>query len=218
MKENKESLIHIENLTKFFKKQEVLHNLSIDLNQGDRISLSGPNGAGKTTLLRCILGHYLHEGNLDVLGMNPRKQHQECMQQIGFVPQIPPPIEMTVKEMLGFFSKLSNTPQENFIEITHKLGLEIEENYSKPFYKLSGGMKQKLLIAFALGRKPKILLMDEPSANLDPKARDVLFDSLGKVDQNTLMILSSHRFNEVSKLANRFIEMDLGKVVEDRIN
>ncbi len=218
MIKNNESFIHIENLTKFFKKQEVLHNLSINLNRGDRISLSGPNGAGKTTLLRCILGHYLHEGQMKVLGMNPRKQHQECMQQIGFVPQIPPPIEMTVKEMLGFFSKLSNTPQESFIEIAHKLGLEIEENYSKPFYKLSGGMKQKLLIAFALGRKPKILLMDEPSANLDPEARDVLFDSLGKIDKNTLMILSSHRFNEVSKLANRFIEMDLGEVVEDRRN
>lgn len=213
---NNNSLISASNLLKSFKKQVVLNNVSIDFNAGERISLSGPNGAGKTTLIRCILGQYTYEGNLTVLGLNPQTHHEEIMREVGFVPQIPPPLKMTVKEMLGFFSKLSNTPIDNFVKISSELGLNVNENLKKPFLKLSGGMKQKLLVAFAIGRNPKILLMDEPSSNLDPKAREVFFDYLKNYDKNTLMILSSHRISEISVLVNRAVEMDLGEIVLDK--
>ena len=123
---------------------------------------------------------------------------------------------MTVKEMLDFFSKLTNTSTDKFLKISSDLGLMVNENLKKPFLKLSGGMKQKLLVAFALGRNPKILLMDEPSANLDPKAREIFFDYLKNFDRNTLMILSSHRISEISILVNRAVEMDLGEVVLDK--
>ena len=214
--ENK-SLIGAVNLSKTFNKQKVLKNVSIDFNAGERISLSGPNGAGKTTLIRCILGQYTYEGELNVLGLNPQKHHEDIMKEVGFVPQIPPPLKMTVKEMFDFFSKLTDTPSENFLKISTDLGLMVKDNYKKPFLKLSGGMKQKLLVAFALGRNPKILLMDEPSANLDPKAREVFFDYLKNYDKDTLMILSSHRISEISVLVNRAVEMDLGEVVSDKI-
>jgi len=138
------------------------------------------------------------------------------MNEVGFVPQIPPPLKMTAKEMLGFFSKLTKTPVDEFLKISNDLGLKVEENLHKPFLKLSGGMKQKLLVAFALGRNPKILLMDEPSANLDPQAREVFFDYLNNYDKDTLMILCSHRINEIEGLVNRAVEMDLGKVVLDK--
>jgi ABC-2 type transport system ATP-binding protein len=99
------------------------------------------------------------------------------------------------------------------------MGLIIEDNLSKPFFKLSGGMKQKLLIAFALGRNPKILLMDEPSANLDPAAREILFSKLQDFSKDALMILSSHRMSEISMLVNRVVEMDLGEItVDKRVN
>ena len=124
---------------------------------------------------------------------------------------------MTVKEMFSFFSKLTGTPTDKFMDISNNLGLMVNENLKKPFLKLSGGMKQKLLVAFALGRNPKILLMDEPSANLDPKAREVFFDYLKNYDKDTLMILSSHRISEISVLVNRAVEMDLGEVVSDKI-
>jgi len=75
---------------------------------------------------------------------------------------------------------------------------------------------KKLLIAFALGRNPKILLLDEPSANLDPEARIVFFDILKNFNKDSLMVLSSHRISEISKLITREIEMDLGKIVIDR--
>ena len=76
-------------------------------------------------------------------------------------------------------------------------------------------MKQKLLIAIALGRDAKVLVMDEPAANLDPEARKIFFELLAERQDNATMIISSHRLNEVSTLVNRVIEMDMGKVVLD---
>ena len=209
-------LITARGLSKAFKKVNVIKNLSSSFYEGERIGLIGQNGAGKTTLIRCILGHYIYSGDLVVLGMNPRKDHQDIMREVGFIPQTPPPLKMTVKEMLHFFSRLTKTPQQKFLQISNDLGLQIEDHLSKPFLKLSGGMKQKLLVSLALGRNPKILLMDEPSANLDPKAREVFFDYLDNFNKRALMILSSHRMNEISRLVNRLIEMDLGEIVIDK--
>jgi ABC-2 type transport system ATP-binding protein len=211
------TLIKIDGLSKSFKKLKVVKDLTTDFNEGERIALIGQNGAGKTTLIRCILGQYIYDGELEVLGLNPRNSRKEILQQVGFVPQTPPPLKMTVKELLTFFTKLTNTPEEEFYKLSKDMGLDIKENLSKPFYKLSGGMKQKLLIAFALGRKPKILLLDEPSANLDPQAREILFNHLKNFPKDTLMILSSHRMNEIKSLVNRVVEMDLGEIVVDKV-
>lgn len=214
--ETSQNLISVDNLTKSFKKTTVIESLTHQFKAGERVALVGQNGAGKTTLIRSILGLYKYEGKIDVLGMNPRTERESILNHIGFVPQIPPPIKMTVKEMLQFFATLTNTDQQKFIEISEKLGLDVQSNLDKPFMKLSGGMKQKLLVAFALGRNPKILLMDEPAANLDPKARTILFDYLHKFNKDALMIISSHRIDEVEGLVNRLIEMDMGKIIIDK--
>lgn len=214
--ENQQTLIAVKELTKKFKKTIVIEKLNHDFKSGDRIALIGQNGAGKTTLIRSILGLYNYEGSIEVMGMDPRTQREKILHHIGFVPQIPPPIKMTVGEMLEFFGTLTNTNKQDFIDISENLGLDVQSNLDKPFMKLSGGMKQKLLVSFALGRKPDILLMDEPAANLDPKAREILFDYLHKFDKNALMIISSHRIDEVEGLVNRLIEMDLGKIVVNK--
>lgn len=210
------TIIRIRELTKTFKQQTVINQLTVDLNRNDRIALIGQNGAGKTTLIRCILGQYNFEGELEVMGMNPRKSRKLILQEIGFVPQTPPPIKLTVSELVNFSEKITHTSAKEFYKISNDLGLDITQNLSKPFHKLSGGMKQKLLISFALGRKVKILLLDEPSANLDPQARIILFDHLKNYSPETLMVLSSHRMEEIGDLVNRVIEMDLGQVVLDK--
>ena len=212
----KEVLIKSEGLSKSFKKLEVLKGLDIEWKAGERIALIGQNGAGKTTLIRCILGEYVFDGFLNVLHKNPRKQRVDILKEIGFVPQIPPPLKMTVKELLKFFSDISHVKQETFMEIAQSLGLELKDSFSKPFVALSGGMKQKLLVSFALGREPKILLMDEPSANLDPAARENFFDLLAQYNKKALLILSSHRMTEIKGLVNRVVEMDFGKIVLDK--
>ncbi len=208
-------LIKINNLSKSFRKVKVIDNLTTNFCSNERVALIGQNGAGKTTLIRCILGQYVYDGSLTVLGMNPRTDREEILKSVGFVPQLPPPLKMTVKEILDFFSGLTGTEEKDFITISEDLGLSIKNNLSKPFLKLSGGMKQKLLVSLALGRKPKIILMDEPSANLDPKAREIFFQYLNDVSKDSLMILSSHRMNEISTLVTRVVEMDLGKITLD---
>ena len=99
--------------------------------------------------------------------------------------------------------------------IGKRLGLDVDGILGRQFVRLSGGMKQKLLIAIALGRDARLLIMDEPAANLDPEARKIFFDLLAERLADATMIISSHRLDEVSSLVNRVIEMDLGKVVID---
>lgn len=216
-KENNKPVIRADKLSKSFNKLQVLKKLSIDFNKGDRIALIGQNGAGKTTLIRCILGQYVYDGQLKVLDKDPRNHRVDILKEVGFVPQIPPPLKITVKELLRFFSDLSNVPREEYVDIAEKLGLQIKDSYNKSFVALSGGMKQKLLVSFALGKKPTILLMDEPSANLDPSAREIFFDYLGKYNKEALLVLSSHRMAEISGLVNRVVEMDFGQIVLDKV-
>ncbi len=209
------ALIDIKNLSKTFNGVKVIKDLTVQFNAGDRIALIGQNGAGKTTLIRCILGLYTYEGYLRVLGKNSRSEREQILQEVGFVPQLPPPLKMTVAEIMDFFAIITHTDKEKFVQIANDLNLAVEQHLNKPFLKLSGGMKQKLLVSLALARNPKILLMDEPSANLDPAAREVLFKYLKELPPDTLMILSSHRVDEIADLVNRLIEMDLGEIVVD---
>jgi len=162
------------------------------------------------------LGLYTYEGFLSVLGKNSRTDREKILQDVGFVPQLPPPLKMTVSEIMDFFSIITKTDKDKFVEIANNLKLDVNAHLHKPFLKLSGGMKQKLLVSLALARNPKILLMDEPSANLDPEARKVLFRYLKELPEDTLMILSSHRVDEIQDLVNRLIEMDLGEIVVDK--
>jgi ABC-2 type transport system ATP-binding protein len=208
-------LIEVKHLSKTFNGVKVIKDLSVNFNAGDRIALIGQNGAGKTTLIRCILGLYTYEGFLRVLGKNSRTEREVILQEVGFVPQLPPPLKMTVAEIMDFFAIVTKTDRDKFETIANDLKLDVSNHLNKPFLKLSGGMKQKLLVSLALARNPKILLMDEPSANLDPDARQVLFGYLKKLPEDTLMILSSHRVDEISDLVNRLIEMDLGEIVVD---
>ncbi len=209
-------MIEIENLTKTFGKSSVLDGLNLKIDRGDRIALIGQNGAGKTTLIRVILGQYFHQGQVQVLGKNPRQNRVEILDKIGFVPQLPPPLQMSVKELIAFSTKVS---RRSSLEKVHRyaedLGLDTRADSGKFFQKLSGGMKQKLLIALALAREPEILIMDEPAANLDPQGRQAFFLQLMKAMKNTTMLLSSHRVDEVLNLINRIIEMDHGRIVKD---
>ncbi len=211
-------MIEVSKLTKKFGKTKVLDNINLRVEKNDRIALIGPNGAGKTTLIRSILGQYICEGELHVFEKNPRQYRVEILNRIGYVPQLPPPIQMSVRELVHFSAAISSkSSMEAISQQAEELGLDIEKNGKKPFQKLSGGMKQKLLIALALARQPDLLIMDEPAANLDPQARQSFFLQLLRSMENTTMLLSSHRVDEIINLINRIVEMDYGRVVEDEL-
>ncbi len=210
-------MIELKNVSKTFRRTRVLDGLSLRIDAGDRIALIGSNGAGKTTMIRCILGEYVYDGEVLVDGVSPRSARTSVLQKIAFVPQMPPPLRMPVGELVDFASRLCHTTEDRIGGIAERMGLDIGEVRKRPFMKLSGGQKQKLLIAIAMGRDADVLIMDEPTANLDPGARQILFDLLAeRLDKS--MIISSHRLEEVAMLVNRVIEMDRGRVVlDDRV-
>jgi len=122
---------------------------------------------------------------------------------------------MPVGQLIGFSAALSDADPGKIDAIAARLGLPVEPIRARPFNRLSGGMKQKLLIAIALGRDARLLIMDEPTANLDPAARKIFFDLLAERQHDTTMLISSHRIDEVAPLVNRVVEMDMGKIVLD---
>lgn len=208
-------MIQFNNVAKTFRRAQVLDGINLNIAIGERIALIGSNGAGKTTLIRCLLGEYTHEGSISIDGLDPRSNRTAVLGNIGFVPQLPPPLKMPVGQLIDFSASLCGTDPQRIHNIAKRLGLDIDAILTRQFVRLSGGMKQKLLIAIALGRDAKVLIMDEPAANLDPEARKIFFDLLAERLDNATMIISSHRLDEVSALVNRVIEMDTGKVVLD---
>ncbi|OGT89848.1 MAG: ABC transporter [Gammaproteobacteria bacterium RIFOXYA12_FULL_61_12] len=209
-------MISIQGLRKGFGKREVIQGLDLELEPGRRVALIGSNGAGKTTLIRCLLGEYHFGGEIRVDGKCPRKQRCEVLRLVGFVPQLPPPLKMPVGQLVRFVADVAGSDPARIVAVAHRLGLNIDQNRHQPFVRLSGGQKQKLLIAAALGRDTSLLIMDEPAANLDPEARGVFFELLAeKRDKEAVMLISSHRLDEVATLVNRVIELDQGQVVLD---
>lgn len=210
-------MISIENVSKTFRQQRVLDGLTLSIGARDRVALIGSNGAGKTTLVRCILGEYTFDGSILVDGRSPRGARREVLAGIGFVPQLPPPLRMPVADLIRFAAGISGTSDTPIVEVMTRMGLDAGEVGGKPFYRLSGGQKQKILAAIAIGRPTRLLILDEPTANLDPAARKVLFDLLAE-RRDDPVVISSHRLEEVAGLVNRVIELDRGRVVlDDRV-
>ncbi|WP_300449694.1 ABC transporter ATP-binding protein [Accumulibacter sp.] len=211
-------MIRFENVGKDFKKHRVLDGVSLEVALGERIALIGSNGAGKTTLIRCLLGEYTHQGTVTIAGHSPRDERTRVLGKVGFVPQLPPPLKMPVGQLVKFAAAVCRSDAECIRAVARRLGLAVDEILARPFNRLSGGMKQKLLIAIALGRDTQLLVLDEPAANLDPEARHIFFGLLAERLDNTTMIISSHRLDEVASLVNRVVEMDTGRIVlDDRV-
>jgi ABC-2 type transport system ATP-binding protein len=208
-------MINFSNVEKSFRRNAVLKGINLKIERGQRVALVGSNGAGKTTLIRCLLGEYNCKGKVTIDDLDPREHRQQVLLKVGFVPQLPPPLRMPVGQLIQFASSLCNSDPENMHDVADMLGFDARQFRHQPFVKLSGGQKQKLLIAVALGRECELLVMDEPAANLDPEARHILFKLLAEKQESSAMLISSHRLDEVASLVNRVVEMDMGKIVLD---
>jgi ABC-2 type transport system ATP-binding protein len=208
--------IVIDNVYKKFLGENVLDGVSLKIKSQDKIAMMGPNGAGKTTLIRAILGFYhIDKGSISIDNLDPIKNRVEVLKKVSFIPQLPPPIKLSISELIEYISKSSNITKDAIFSEAKSMDLELEKNLKKQFFKLSGGMKQKLLIAIALAKKSELLIFDEPTANLDPKARESFYKLLSNLDSSITTIFITHRLDEIESLINRKIYMELGKVVED---
>jgi ABC-2 type transport system ATP-binding protein len=209
-------MIKVDNLTKKFGSTTSLDSVTIEFKKNDSIALMGANGAGKTTLIRSILGYYHpNSGSITVNGFDPIREREEVLRDISFVPQLPPPIKLNIDELISYIQRSANVKRDTILDYANEMKLDIKSNIHKSFFKLSGGMKQKLLIAISLARESSVMIFDEPTANLDPKARDDFYRLLEGRGEDRVLLFVTHRLEEVKELVNREVYMDLGRVVSD---
>lgn len=215
---NKNVAISAENLTLGYKNYPVIKNFSESITQGQFVGIFGPNGAGKTTLLRSILGLLKPlQGDLKILGQSPRRGNL----QIGYLPQFSPTLNVSISgqtllaaSLRGNQWGLPMTSAKQQKEIAKVVNLVGATHYVKrPFMQLSGGERQRLLLAQALLGNPKILLLDEPLANLDPHYQYILVDLLEQIRQQlgVTLLLTAHDVNPLAHVMTRVLYLARGQ-------
>lgn len=210
-------MVQVQNLTKRFGALTAVDQVSFEIAGGESVALWGENGAGKTTALRCLLGVIPYQGTVRLGGYDTTYQGKAARRLMGFVPQeISFHDDLSVLETLLFYARLKKTTirTEHAAQMLDRLGLA--KLLQKRVRDLSGGMKQRLALVIALLADPPLLILDEPTANLDVKARDQFLALLGELKESgKTLIFSSHRLEEVSALADRVLVIEAGKLVAD---
>jgi len=208
-------MITVSRVTKRFGSILAVHDVSISIGQGERVAFVGTNGSGKTTLLRVILGLLQFEGTVTVAGFDVARRAHLALQHIAYIPQIAPPIDAPIKEVVRAQAHLRDKPEEATYACARRLGLDLGASGSKRFRDLSGGMKQKLLAAMALASDAPVLVCDEPTANLDAEARSAFFQEIEQRPRESIVVLCSHRIDEVRQIVDRVVQFEEGRIVRD---
>jgi len=226
------NFIKIENINKIYNKGTSLEviglkDINVALEKGEFVVLSGPSGSGKTTLLNLIGGlDSITSGEIYIDGLEISKLNEEELcdkrrDNIGFVFQAYNLIPVfTAKENIEYIMKLQGHSQKKcdkrIYEVAIKLG--IEKFLNKLPSQLSGGQQQRVAVARAVASKPKLILADEPTANLDSKSAEELMDMMEKLnkEENITIIFSSHDPMVISK-AKRSVVLKDGSVIKNEI-
>lgn len=213
-----ENILEIKGLTKKYKHQLALDNVSLTIKEGDIYGLIGRNGAGKTTLLKAILQLITQNaGTIQLFGGPLDRKHVGQLSRAGSIIETPTAYEgLTAKQNLTFYCKLEGIVDEHAVEDALAF-VGLEETGKKKFKDFSLGMKQKLGLAIALLKKPDFLILDEPVNGLDPVAIVEFRELLLKLNQegSTTILISSHILDELYHIATRFGFINKGKLVKE---
>lgn len=209
------AMIRARALDKRFGDQVVLDGLDFEVGDGERIALLGPNGAGKTTLFRCLLGITSFDGELVVGDRSVAREGKEARRLMGYVPQTAPAYDVTLRGFLDLFCDLRGIDATGPASRLADLGLPLEREGDKRLRELSGGMLQKAVLALALGAEVPVLLLDEPTASLDPGSRREFLRAVRRIEANRTLLFASHRFDEIDTLADRVVVLHRGGFVFD---
>jgi ABC-type multidrug transport system ATPase subunit len=205
-------VITIDHLTKTYGPTTVVDDVTLAVPDGAAYAFWGPNGAGKTTVIRCILGLVAYDGTITVEGMDARSRGKAVRSIIGYVPQeLAFYDDMAVIDLLDYSAALRGLGPDRVEEVagTVDLGGHMDKKVSE----LSGGLKQRLGIASALIPDPPILLLDEPTSNLDAHARDSAIELLISLrNQGRTLLITSHHADEVGMLVDSVVAMDQGRI------
>ena len=205
--------IEIKNVNKFYGKKQALFDINLTIEQG-MFGLLGRNGAGKTTLMKTLATlHQKKNGEITVCGI-PIEKAREIRSMTGYLPQefsMYP--NMRTAEALDYLAALSEVPQKirqkSVPELLHRVNL----SGNKKIKELSGGMKRRLGIAQALIHNPKVLIVDEPTAGLDPEERIRFRNLLCEIAEERIVILSTHIVGDIEATCEQIAIMDQGKIL-----
>ncbi len=217
--------VSITNLNYKYSGQatDCIHNLKLDIQEGESFGLFGPNGAGKTTLIHCMTGLLRYQqGSIQLFGSEVKANRMEINRLFGFVPQdFSFYQELTPMENLYFFGAWSGMDKpcikkksEEILEV-----LELTEVKDKQVQKFSGGMKRKVNLAIGVIHTPRILFLDEPTVGVDVHARQAIIRYLKALNEKgTTLIYTSHQLSEAEELCTRIALIDNGSIlVHDRL-
>jgi len=207
-------MIKIKGLTKKYDKTLAINNVSFEIKNGEAVALLGPNGAGKSTLVKCLLGLLDYNGEIFVKNLEIRANSKKVKSLISYVPQEPALYDMKTVEIMRFYSSLRKKDPEDTDRILEIVGLS--EHKNKFTSELSGGMKQRLSFALALITNSPVLILDEPTSNLDSVSREDLLELTKKLkNEGKTIIFSSHRLDEVHYISDRIVYLESGKLIKD---
>lgn len=208
-------MIKASHVTKRFGSVVAVDDFSFELGKAESIALWGSNGAGKTTLIRSLLGIFPSTGTISIHGVDVRKQGKRARSFVGYVPQeLAFHDDARLGSSILFFANLRKVDRKGAAIALAKVGLQGHER--KRLRDLSGGMKQRLALAIALIADPPIIVLDEPTSNLDASGRGEVIDTLCQLrDEGKTLIFASHRPDEVLSLAGRVLVMEKGKLIKD---
>ncbi|MGC4235079.1 MAG: ABC transporter ATP-binding protein [Niabella sp.] len=206
-------MIEVKNISKRFGKLKALDHLDLQLQKGECIALIGPNGCGKTTLIKCILGMVLpDEGEIIFDGKNVRND-DAYRRHIGYMPQIGRyPENMTIGHVLDMIKGIRNDSSTLDEDLYHQF--EIAGMLDKRMRTLSGGTTQKVSAILAFLFSPKVLILDEPTAGLDPVAAEILKEKIiNAKNEGRLILITSHLLSELEDIVSQVIFMQEGKLI-----
>lgn len=205
-------MIQIESLNKSFNKLHVVKNISVNFNKGEVVSVIGPNGSGKTTLMKCLLGMVIPD-NGTILFDNKNILHDwNYRNDIGYMPQIGRyPDNMKIGQLFEMMKDIRS--QKNNLDEELIDAFKLQSMFDKPMRTLSGGTRQKVSAALAFLFNPKVLVLDEPTAGLDPIAAEILKEKILKEKNNgKLILITSHIMSEVDEIADKVMYIFEGNI------
>ena len=212
------TLVSVNNLSKNFSSFEAVKEISFSINESEILGLLGPNGCGKTTTIGMMLGLLKPtSGEVIINGFNVEKNRINLLKKMNFIsPYIELPKKLTVKENLMVYGKLYSVHDiNNRIDYLTET-LRLSEFINKKTGELSSGQKNRVSLAKAVVNDPDILLLDEPTASLDPETGDFVRTFIEKIssEKKISILLASHNMNEVKRLCKSILMMKDGKIID----
>ncbi len=212
-------MIHLENLTKKYDATLAVDNISFDVEKGEIVGFLGPNGAGKTTTMK-ILTCYMPptSGTATVAGLDIHESSLEIRKNVGYLPEMNPLyFEMSAYEWLEFIARIHNIDENEIINRIRKVAgaCGLSDVLMKDIGELSKGYRQRVGFAQTILHDPQILILDEPTAGLDPNQADEIRKLIRELGKEKTVILSTHILSEVQVTCDRVLIINKGKIVAD---